>query len=133
MKKSCLLFCLLLGLIFIPEPASTAHNEIGRTRCLDCHVTIPLNPKKLSYHEDIATVCRQCHTDDHAKTLLSHPVDIIPTITIPSDMPLDRKGKLTCITCHTFHAEWNFPEPANPYALRRPQGKTFCYYCHKKL
>lgn len=126
---------LLLGLLLLvfPNAALSTHNEIGKTRCLDCHVTLPFNPERLSFYEDVAGVCRECHRSDHAKSTLSHPVEVVPSMKIPRDMPLDRRGRLTCITCHTFHAEWQAVVDDNPYLLRRPEGKKFCYYCHKKL
>ena len=122
-----------LTAILFPAAVHSQHNEIGNTRCLDCHVTLPFNPEKLSFHDDIEGVCRRCHENDHAKSRLSHPVGVRPTMEIPADMPLDRRGQLSCITCHTFHADWRPAVDDNPSLLRRPDGKTFCYYCHKTL
>ena len=133
MISNRLIFVFFLLFLVLPESAFSVHNEIGKTRCLDCHVTLPFNPERLSFYEDIAGVCRECHNNDHAVSALSHPVEIVPSMKIPLDMPLDRRGKLTCITCHTFHAGWQALVDDNPYLLRRPQSKKFCYYCHNKL
>ena len=133
MKTSRLIGILLAVAVLFPSLAYPLHNQIGRTRCLDCHMTLPFNPDKLSFYADIAEVCRGCHKRDHASSLLSHPVGVFPSMKIPEDMPLARSGQLTCITCHTFHANWRPVVEDNPYLLRRPKGKLFCYSCHRKL
>jgi predicted CXXCH cytochrome family protein len=52
---------------------------------------------------------------------------------IPIDMPLDQKGRLTCITCHSYHAEFWDTEYNNEALLRRSKGKKLCFTCHKKF
>ncbi len=130
MKASFFISAIMLAALAFPSAAQPLHNEIGKTRCLDCHVILPFNAETLSFHEDIETVCRQCHNNDHAGPGLSHPVGIIPSMKIPTDMPLDRKGQMTCITCHTFHVEWRSVVDDNQYLLRRPEDRMFCFYCH---
>lgn len=108
------------------------HNQVGKVRCLDCHVTLPLKQKVLSFNQEIKAVCAKCHKETCGQDG-HHPVDVRPSMEIPPDMFLDEKGMLTCITCHSFHAGWGKYEQSRPNFLRRPPGRTFCFYCHKEF
>ncbi len=120
---------LLLIVSFLwPQLSIAAHDEQGKMRCLDCHVTIPFDIVSLSFHEDISSVCYRCHNAHQGEG--NHPVEIFPTMEIPEDMPLDRKGYMTCITCHSFHNEWQAIAENKNKLLRRENGPTFCFYCH---
>ncbi len=74
--------------------------------------------------------CISCHPD---MADLSHPVNIIPALSVPAVFPLI-SGKLTCISCHIVHTEGNqsaAKPQAPPYLLR--SGATdfnFCFQCH---
>ncbi len=73
--------------------------------------------------------CTGCHTPDAE---FSHPVGVIPSMPIPSDMPLV-EGKIACITCHADTAAMDHGggRPGRP-AMRsesRPDGQ-FCLQCH---
>ena len=117
----------------LAPPALAIHDEVGKVRCMDCHVRLPLKPNKLSFHEGTAAICKKCHDKGHFTPENSHPIEIAPSMKIPEDMVVDVKGKLSCITCHTYHADWKKDISDNPKLLRRPQGKTFCFYCHSKM
>jgi predicted CXXCH cytochrome family protein len=54
-------------------------------------------------------------------------------MSIPPDMPLDGSGRMTCITCHSFHYGDILTNGEKTFLLRREKGKMFCYTCHKKL
>ena len=124
---------IFLLFLFSPVAGLPFHDEIGKTRCLDCHVTLPFNPDKLTFHEDTVDVCRQCHNNFHGKADLGHPLGVVPSMNIPRDMPLDEKGKLTCITCHSYHTGDKSSGGINSHLLRRPEGMKFCYSCHRKF
>ncbi len=137
-------FLLILALLLAgPVFAAAVADGPGRrdaARCLDCHVNLPLETSRLVFHETAAEVCGGCHTvfpcgpgHDQGAGFL-HPVGIVPRLAVPADMPLDRKGRISCITCHPYHGLHD--EGAGQQGrgiLRRPQGAAFCYSCHKKL
>ena len=125
-----LLQCLIVALS--GAVCSAAHDSVA-TRCLDCHVGIPLAMRPLAFHDDIHLICQGCHVQSHATTAASHPVNVVPSMKLPADMHLDTAGKLTCITCHEFHAGWQQRPPRYAFLLRRPPGKQFCSYCHRTL
>lgn len=133
MKTTFLVFILLTLCLILTNPAYATHDEAGKVRCLDCHIKLPLKPNKLSFHEGTEKLCKICHEKGHYTPDNSHPINIVPSMKIPKDMYVDEKGKLACITCHTYHAGWKKDVSNNPKLLRRPQGKTFCFYCHKNI
>ncbi len=111
--------------------------------CQRCHekVTEPAadNPASVGkVFVDINQACTQggCHTFDKA---LSHPLGVRPMGTIPKDMPLDRRGYLTCLSCHDEVGRmkgWNDltgEKYGRPYFLRRETGMEFCASCHTKM
>lgn len=125
---------LLLFIVVLPAcGAEGTKNGIGMPGCLECHYRLPLEAKALSFHEEIEGVCRRCHEQFHGKDGgITHPLRVIPSMTVPKDMPLDVAGRLSCITCHSFHIGHNDRAGSNEHFLRRVRGKTFCYSCHKK-
>lgn len=136
--KTTLLFLLATCLLLGASPALAVHDDAGDTKCLDCHFTLPFDREKLSYTEEVGEVCRSCHTsfpcnDAADKNGFAHPIKVVPTMTVPIDMPLDQKGRITCITCHSYHAEFWDAEYNNESLLRRTKGVKLCYTCHKKL
>jgi predicted CXXCH cytochrome family protein len=132
--KTTFFACILLTACSIfARPVLAIHDEVGKVRCLACHVKLPLKPNKLSFHEGTDKLCKMCHEKGHFAPDNSHPINMVPSMAIPKDMYRDHKGKLTCITCHTYHAGWKKEISHNPKLLRRHQGKTFCFYCHNKI
>ena len=130
---------LILALVVLaPIPALAVHDNQGDTKCLDCHQTLPFDREKLAYTDEVGATCRKCHqkfpcqpqaTNDG----FSHPLEVVPTMPIPKDMPLTKSGKLTCITCHSYHAEFWDAEYKTEFLLRRAKGQSLCKTCHPKL
>ncbi len=133
-----LLNLIFISFIFWPGSVFAIHDDTENTKCLDCHFTLPFNRDKISYTEKVGDICRKCHQefpchDQHSGKSFFHPLDVVPSINIPLDMPLDKQGRLTCITCHSYHAEFWDSEYNNEALLRRTKGVKLCHTCHKKL
>ena len=134
-KFTCLL---LFALIFTNTSVLAFHDDTENTKCLDCHFTLPFDRTNLTYTEMVGNICQQCHNSFPCKSGqkgegFSHPLDIAPSMTIPLDMPLNKNGLITCITCHSYHAEFWDAEYNNDSLLRRSKGPKLCFTCHKKL
>ena len=70
------------------------------------------------------TNCASCHSFESA---LSHPVDVRPTMAVPSNLPLEG-GRITCQTCH----EVSGTHPGKGVRLRAPGGgRSLCIQCHR--
>ena len=74
--------------------------------------------------------CTSCHRTEHA---LTHPVDVRPSMPVPSHLPL-KAGQMTCMTCH----EMDDPQlhhlnvTQGSGLLRGAQrGQRFCTQCHE--
>jgi predicted CXXCH cytochrome family protein len=114
--------------------AYAVHDEVGKVRCLDCHPRLPFNGAKALMNERAGEVCTGCHArGGKMSETISHPVNVVPSMSLPRDLPTDAHGRMTCITCHTFHKGYRDAEGNKRYFLRRQRGKAFCYTCHKKL
>src|SRR3990172_3104384 len=123
---------LILLLLSAPLAAAPAvHDVAGKVPCLDCHVSIPFHLGTPTFHDDARETCTGCHRSFHGTSArFIHPVDKRPSTVVPPDMPLDSKGKMTCITCHIFHEGYKDEEGEKRFFLRRTPGKIFCYSCH---
>lgn len=130
---------ILIGIIcLLPLPALAVHDDRGDTQCLDCHQTLPFDRDKLAYTDEVGATCRKCHTEfpcgnAHNSEGFSHPLEVTPSMAIPRDMPLTTSGKITCITCHSYHAEFWDAEYNTESLLRRSKGAKLCHTCHKKF
>lgn len=105
---------------------SDYHDFTGR--CLECHLSVPSEGRgePRVFLSDISRLCLKCHTE--AKEL-SHPVDRVPSMSVPAGYPLDWKGELTCVTCHYAHRDGY-----GDFHLRgRAGGPGFCITCHDDL
>lgn len=75
--------------------------------------------------------CGTCHAID---PLISHPVGVVPSMSIPAHLPLEN-GRVTCITCHrsdsAAHAEAR--TQADPMLRGERTGTAFCTQCHNTL
>lgn len=120
----------LTSAFFFSSAVLCAGHDTAGMRCLDCHARLPCD-QRLAYlfNEGIAGVCNTCHK----RYVHNHPVEIVPSMSIPADMPLDVKGRMTCITCHSIHNGDIRSEGEKTFLLRRAKGKMFCYSCHTKL
>lgn len=130
--SSLMLFMSLLLIFAMPERAA-GHNFIGKVGCFECHEKLPLGDAALHLKANIEKVCMKCHKLDKR---LSHPVGMVPkVIIVPLDLPLDKEGRVSCITCHDVHmsAVNKFTGKKTHYLRRILKGKKFCYACHVKL
>lgn len=122
----------VVPLIFATPP-DDPHLKIFKDICLDCHEEIPeknsdeesaeesgddsgadkKNAKKNKeyrvslFKKDIVSLCVDCHNEMDSETL--HPLDIKPTHSDESPLPLDSEGTMTCVTCHLPHGK-NYSE-----------------------
>lgn len=126
------LLFIVMALIFTMPEEAAGHNFIGKVGCFECHERLPLGKTALLLRPDIEKVCMKCH---NLEKRLSHPLNLVPKLTVPLDMPLDKGGRITCITCHDVHmSAINKLTGKKTYYLRRTiRGKKFCYACHAKL
>lgn len=86
-------------ILFLTSKTYAIHDDFKKVGCLECHFRLPFENRKPVFNDDISELCSRCHISlGH-----SHPVNVVPTLNIPKDMPLDIHGRLTCITCHNFH------------------------------
>ncbi len=77
--------------------------------CGSCHRQEPKNipqratrtvlPKQDDYKEDPVAMCVSCHEQAGEE----HPVGAKPEYPVPADLPLDKEGKVSCLTCHFTH------------------------------
>lgn len=139
MKITSIIF-LMASVFYLPLEALAVHDDQGDTQCLDCHQTLPFDREKLAYTELVGTTCQKCHQDFPCKAKkphdgFSHPLEVTPPpdMEIPRDMPLTGNGKITCITCHSYHAEFWDAEYNTEFLLRRSKGMKLCHTCHKKF
>jgi predicted CXXCH cytochrome family protein len=128
-KSRILVFITLLGLVvfagYVSSQWTSYHNFDGK--CLDCHLTVPAPGDPVgTFTMDITRMCVTCHTDVQS---LSHPVDVVPTMVVPPTFPLDWKGEVTCVSCHTVHNQG-----FGGFHVRiDATGEGFCVNCHDNL
>lgn len=138
MKMRHTIALIITTIFLLPGVVFAVHDDQGDTQCLDCHQTLPFNRQQLIYTDEVGTTCKKCHTtfpcgpDGNADTF-THPLDATPTMSIPKDMPLSVSGKMTCITCHSYHAEFWDAEYNNESLLRRSKGMKLCHACHQNF
>jgi hypothetical protein len=109
-----------------------APHLFSTNECLECHFTIPQagDEGRMRFNKPISELCGRCHKD---LNILSHVVDVVPSMKMPDGMPLDSLGMMTCATCHDPHR--NRVDSRNgkrTYYLRTERkGKQFCLLCHE--
>lgn len=136
--KITLPLIIFVSLLLLPGQALAIHDNQDDTQCLDCHQTLPFDRDKLAYTEEAGATCRKCHQNSPCNAPkdsdgFSHPTEVVPSMPIPRDMPLTNSGKITCITCHSYHAEFWDAEYKTEALLRRTKGVQLCHTCHKKF
>lgn len=123
-----------------------------RANCSKCHDIrqLPGGGSYIAFEENsgaIQTVnCKGCHPQH----LGDHPVLVRPLFSVPKDLPLSKRGEVTCMTCHNTHYERYSDRPWLPrsvktsmldymfrkkvyktYFLRRNNSKKeLCISCH---
>ena len=124
---------ILISLAILPVRASSADPDPDGLKCYSCHYRLPSANGMPSFNEEIGRVCSLCHGRHHATNQRnSHPVDVRPPMPVPRDMPLDAGGRMSCVTCHTYHIGHDVKKGRRRFLLRREPGRAFCYSCHKK-
>lgn len=129
-----LILCLLVltYIIVLSLFKGDVHDFEGR--CESCHINTPKGKKgeRLIFVKGITQLCLDCHD---RSDVVSHPVDIMPSMKVPEDLHLDWEGRMTCATCHDIHQKSRkalFGE--GRYFLRRVEtGRALCYGCHDKI
>jgi hypothetical protein len=104
------------------------HGRKDQKSCIICHVNPPAegqSPRRdgnLRFGGDVVALCSSCH----ASYSHMHPVKIAvaPDLRSPEDLPLDKDGKITCITCHDAMDEMGV------HRKRRIVGRALCLNCH---
>jgi predicted CXXCH cytochrome family protein len=74
--------------------------------------------------------CGSCHAVD---PLFSHPVNIVPSMPVPGQLPL-HDGRMTCLTCHEDSAEAHGAARADrtPLLRQRLSAEELCLKCHDR-
>ncbi len=112
-------------------PGKRADNPHVRTEpktCVICHIGSPdegvpvRKENNLKFGGDILALCTSCHSGYRHM----HPVKIAlsPEMKSPGELPLDKEGKITCITCH------DVMEKHGVARKRRVVGRALCLNCH---
>ena len=91
--------------------------------CTICHVVHRSVMKEL-LKRPLPELCTECHPDRTGGG--EHRIGMKPALTVPDNLPLDKQGEITCITCHAPHGEGGFPK------MLRKNPAELCISCHKK-
>jgi predicted CXXCH cytochrome family protein len=70
----------------------------------------------------LSELCIGCHPD---RVEADHRVDMVPSMDV-GGLPLDKKGRMTCATCHDPH------DREGVGAMLRAEPEELCGRCHKK-
>jgi hypothetical protein len=117
-----------------PSNNNAGHDGMQKIHCSECHKHLPFTGGGPALRNEVSDTCVACHQRHHGTDKMrSHPVNALPSMSVPPDMILDAQGRITCITCHAFHGEYRDENNQKRYYLRRTGGKTFCFSCHKSL
>lgn len=104
------------------------HESKNRKNCIKCHVKVPVqgsDPRgegNLLFKGDFDKICSACHGNyEH-----EHPVSLVisPMIKGAESLPLDREGRIVCITCH------DVMEKMEVHRKKVAMGKDLCLSCH---
>lgn len=93
--------------------------------CVSCHIAGEFADSSTAFQltDTQEQLCSRCHP---GATQATHPSGVIPSMDVPSALPLDWKGEETCSTCHSIHQDGHAP-------LRvAERGISFCTYCHQQ-
>lgn len=115
---------LLFSVLLWGGPAGTGHDFRGR--CEFCHLSMPKDGKAGRFTRDISYLCLECHS---VAARTSHPIGLVPSMTVPDGFSLDWGNKMTCVTCHNPHTE--NPDVDVQFMRTSARGKEFCDLCHR--
>ena len=119
MKKMMICALTVLGMVGATGSTTPAFAEVITTAhkaCNDCHLRgmklkdIPLNE-----------LCLECHPANAT----DHKLGVIPEL-LPKGLPLDKEGRITCLTCHEPHGK------GTAAGLLRLEPNSLCVSCHPK-
>ncbi|MCK5517149.1 MAG: hypothetical protein KAI39_09770 [Desulfobulbaceae bacterium] len=116
-----IVFGLVAGAKIWSDFDSEGHEFSGR--CNFCHLTSPEIGVEVKFSRSISYLCLECHNVPREN---SHPIGVVPSMTVPDDFLLDWTGKMTCATCHDPHAS-----SKNQYLRTEARGREFCQICHQ--
>ncbi|MBM4065042.1 MAG: hypothetical protein FJ266_05290 [Planctomycetes bacterium] len=98
--------------ILAAESRSNPHElkeQFDSGECGICHrqtpERIPANDTRLvlpgqdDFVTDPVTMCVPCHEG----SMDSHPIAVQPKYLVPADLPLDKRRRISCLTCHYAH------------------------------
>ncbi|MGA1823869.1 MAG: cytochrome c3 family protein [bacterium] len=127
------------------EAAYNVNPHKAEVFCFICHTKEPKPPSEELYLKeegDTVKICKSCHNNKKARAD-NHPVNIVPSkergLMIPDIFPLDKQGRIICLTCHELKCMGKQIPYTNrqqkPYLLR---GGPYlnrieaCLACHLK-
>jgi predicted CXXCH cytochrome family protein len=130
-----MMVCSCLGMLLIVSSAAAGAGS-GKAESLDeaRGSALGLGAAGSSQTGMTGAQCARCHEVEGG---FSHPVDMVPSMTVPALLPLEN-GKVTCITCHEStpeaHARNRTAQGAAARAGKLLRGVAdegiFCTQCH---
>lgn len=111
-----------------PAPDAEPHDFVRLNRTCDwCHASVGVKTRGVM-RKNVGQICAECHRQSDSE----HPVEMKPAMEIPADLPLDRRGLLTCATCHNVHRSRFDPLTGEKTMYLRRDGsrRAFCEACH---
>lgn len=109
------------------EKRDSPHHRKDGKSCVICHVATPAEGASrkeapVKFGGDIVALCSSCHSGYRHM----HPVKIAvaPEMKSPDELPLDKDGKITCVTCH------DVMEKMDVHRKRKFVGRQLCLNCH---
>ncbi|MFC1552561.1 multiheme c-type cytochrome, partial [Candidatus Latescibacterota bacterium] len=135
------------------EAKSQIHPYVkDKEQCAKCHDVRQMagGATYIVFEENSGAVqtvnCKGCHTQH----LGDHPVLVQPLFHVPKDLPLSKKGEVTCMTCHNTHytrysdRSWSprsYKSKVLDYLYKKKEYKTYflrrnnskkelCISCH---
>jgi predicted CXXCH cytochrome family protein len=119
MKAALIAFALIL-LVSTPLFSEEAVPSIKK----DCKICHKLNKSgtRVRLKLPLSQLCLDCHPE--RKPPGEHIVDVKPLMKVRY-LPLDREGRMTCVTCHEPHGL------TGEIKMLRGTPSEICRYCHK--
>ncbi len=146
---------LLISIVAFSSPAGNAnpHSLEPLPDCSSCHLDEPeakpgfstkmMLPNPDSFKKDGVSMCTGCHEGKSG-----HMVGVTVDFPIPADLPLDKKNRVDCLTCHYTHGSLSSDRPQASYSFmdvlvdaerlhksflirRNNANGELCLICHK--
>lgn len=108
--------------------------------CKGCHTTsisTEIRPPdyRLRYKGDVNVLCVSCHVTDrghHPTGLPPPPFMLADMERSPNKIPLDRDGRITCLTCHDNHCASGSQHMGERFYDRVNLRNDLCWICHRR-